>query len=684
MIIMKKKLILLFGIFYSIICYSQNKNTQVLNKVATDFKIQNMDSLLYRLKTVNSDIKQKGIMNFPQENALLLTGYSYGEFYDWDLYFENIYMSYYGISDYCFTNLKAFLKREHLNGFVSRTLKEPRPYQQFKPFLAQIALLGSKQKNDFIWLSELTDGAKNKGPEPGGIMNEINYVNGRSYYQRLKEYLNYWFWYQDFDKNGLPVWNSADHSGMDNQISRSGVMNSFRYEGVDLACYLYRELKAMAFIAEKLGIPKDIIMYNDHAALLIKQINSTFWDEKDGFYYDRDEQTGKQVKVKSVAGFMPLYIGAASKQQAERMIKEHLLNKNEFWTDFPVPAYAKTEPDYDQNAKTSGECNWRGTAWIPTNYMVFHGLLDYGYTDLAKELAQKTFNMVYYKNSTTREYYNAETGAGKGLNPFWGWSTLAYFMPFEYELKYDPSGLNNKETVPIGLNILGLLFEENSKKPSEYLVSKLKKPMQIDGNWNKPQWQKILPVTIDKYMGRTPEFKPTVKAKMMYDDDYMYIIFQVNERYIRCRTKEINGPVWEDCCCEFFFAPDSSFPGKYFNLEMNCGGVPLMNYNAIAKKDIKPLDVEDIKKIEIAYSYSPKDTIEVSEPTTWTLEYKVPFTMLKKYSGITYPKPGVTWRANFYKIAHKSSNRHYMSWALVDIKGIDMHLPEFFGVLKFQ
>ncbi len=175
-----------------------------------------------------------------------MTGYSYGEFYDWDLYFENIYMSYYGISEYCFTNLKAFLKRQHLNGFVSRTLKEPRPYQHFKPFLAQIALLGSIQKNDYLWLNEVTDGAKNKGIAEGGVMNEANFVNNRSYYTRLKEYIKFWFWYQDFDKNGLPVWNSSDHSGMDNQISRAGDMNAFRFEGVDLACYLYRELIAMA------------------------------------------------------------------------------------------------------------------------------------------------------------------------------------------------------------------------------------------------------------------------------------------------------------------------------------------------------------------------------------------------------------------------------------------------------
>ena len=68
---MKKTLFLLLCIFYSLIGFSQTRNNEVLNKVVADFKIQNIDSLYYRLKTVNSDIKQKGIINFPEENAFL-------------------------------------------------------------------------------------------------------------------------------------------------------------------------------------------------------------------------------------------------------------------------------------------------------------------------------------------------------------------------------------------------------------------------------------------------------------------------------------------------------------------------------------------------------------------------------------------------------------------------------------
>ncbi len=380
------------------------------------------ERLLARMLEVNRHIHQYGIRSVSGLTSSLggvgselLTGYSYGEFYDWDLYFENIYLSYYGVHRYCRTNLTEFLNRQLESGFVARTLLNPRWRQHFKPFLAQIAVLGCRQSGDFRWLKW-------------------------KIYERLQKYLDYWFWYCDHDRNGLPVWDSADHSGMDNQISRAGEINSEVVEGVDLACYLLRELRAMAVLAGELNRPHDRIAYEAHAVELGELINRVFWDEADGFYYDRHERRGELVRVKSVAGFLPLWLGIVPPERAKRLVEEHLHNLAEFWLSYPIATYARTEPDYYQE-RVGGECNWRGTCWVPTNYMIFHGLRLAGYNDLARELAYRTFEMALTEE-TTREYYNAETGTGQGLNPFWGWSTLAYMMPVEFELGYNPMDLN--------------------------------------------------------------------------------------------------------------------------------------------------------------------------------------------------------------------------------------------------
>ena len=89
-----------------------------------------------------------------------------------------------------------------------------------------------------------------------------------------------------------------------------------------------------------------------------------------------------------------------------------------------------------------------------------------------------------------------------------------------------------------------------------YKVLRLSGPMKIDGNWQKSEWQNAESLDIINYMGQVPGFQPVAKAKMMYDDENLYVIFQVNDRYVRCITNVINGPVWEDSCVEFFFSPD--------------------------------------------------------------------------------------------------------------------------------
>ena len=72
-----------------------------------------------RLRTVNADIQTHGLRHIPNIEGTFLTGYPYNEFYDWDLYFENLYLSYFGVSQYCFTNLKEFLNREQPDGYVT-------------------------------------------------------------------------------------------------------------------------------------------------------------------------------------------------------------------------------------------------------------------------------------------------------------------------------------------------------------------------------------------------------------------------------------------------------------------------------------------------------------------------------------------------------------------------------------
>ena len=239
----------------------------------------------------------------------------------------------------------------------------------------------------------------------------------------------------------------------------------------------------------------------------------------------------------------------------------------------------------------------------------------------------------------------------------------------------------------VAIFTIALLQAQNSEQiiPEVYEVVKTKKPIKIDSNWDKKQWKKVKPITLTNYMGDIPHFKPETQAKMVYDKNNLYVIFRVKDKYVRCITDQINGPVWRDAAVEFFFSPDVENPLQFFNLETNCGGTALLGYvNPTDRSQSRRLTVEEIMKIEIAASLPKVIDPEITEEITWTIEYRLPIVILQNYSAVTMPVKGVEWRANFYKIAEITSNPHYITWSKINMPRPNFHVPENFGRIIFK
>lgn len=364
-----------------------------------------------------SKLMEKGILSEEKTGLLYFTGYDYKTLYDWDQYFEAIVQIYLGWEDTYIKNaIYLFLDNQHDNGMIGRSVPDygEHAYEHVKPFLAQTAWLVYKKERDLSWLS--------------------------SRYDRLKKYLLYWLIDLDGNNNGLSTWRSAPHTGMDNQHERAGWWGDYISEGVDLASYLYRECLAISEIALVYGKSEDASLFKSYARKIKKAVNTLLWDDEDGIYYDLNAKTGKKIKVKSVSSFAPLWAGIATDEQAKRLVNEHILNPAEFWRAFPLPALAATEEGYSEvPLENDLGCSWRANTWIPSNYYVFQGLRKYGYIKEAAELAKITYDRV--NKIGDREYYNTETSTGAGLDPFWGWSLLAHFMPYEQQTGFDPTAL---------------------------------------------------------------------------------------------------------------------------------------------------------------------------------------------------------------------------------------------------
>lgn len=205
----------------------------------------------------------------------------------------------------------------------------------------------------------------------------------------------------------------------------------------------------------------------------------------------------------------------------------------------------------------------------------------------------------------------------------------------------------------------------------------------LDGNFSDGVWGDVESVVIDNFMGEEPSHKPLTRAKALYDNKFIYVIFQVDDKYVRAVAEKFHDPVCQDSCVEFFFTPGVDISVGYFNVEVNCGGTLLCCHQIAREVDVAELIEEDCSRVEIYHSEAKIVDPEKQGDTVWTVEYRLPIDILVSYCCVEKPAPGIKWLGNFYKCADETSHPHWLTWSVVDRPEPDFHLPEFFGVLEF-
>ena len=131
--------------------------------------------------------------------------------------------------------------------------------------------------------------------------------------------------------------------------------------------------------------------------------------------------------------------------------------------------------------------------------------------------------------------------------------------------------------------------------------------------------------------------------------------------------------------------PDSE---AYFNFEVNCGGTMLLyrcpsTVEREAGEGTVNVSAADGLTIAIAHSLPHIVEPEIAEPTTWTVEYHVPFSLFASYFGADTPTSGTRWKGNFYKCGDLTSHPHWGSWAPVHTETPSFHQPSFFQPIDF-
>ncbi|HDS84922.1 MAG TPA: diguanylate cyclase [Phycisphaerales bacterium] len=218
-----------------------------------------------------------------------------------------------------------------------------------------------------------------------------------------------------------------------------------------------------------------------------------------------------------------------------------------------------------------------------------------------------------------------------------------------------------------------------------YCVLPTPQPIAVDADFEKPVWQATAPLEIACVQPATGSHRPLTQVKVRYDQDAVYMIFRVEDQWVRAVATDTHGAVWKDSCVEFFFTPQAEPSEAYFNLEVNCIGTVLMRYQTAPQRDIRFLEKDDCRQIKLAASLARRlMACEIETPVVWTVEYALPVALLRRYAPVEQPRTGAVWRGNFYKCADASSRPHWLSWSPISTASPDFHRPDGFGTLEFK
>ena len=223
----------------------------------------------------------------------------------------------------------------------------------------------------------------------------------------------------------------------------------------------------------------------------------------------------------------------------------------------------------------------------------------------------------------------------------------------------------------------------------QYTINRVTQLDPPDAAWDRPQWTQAETLQVTLYPWQDSGHHPPTAARLLCDDRYLGVLFRVEDQYVRAVAQKFQDGVCSDSCVEFFIAPlpDSD---AYFNFEVNCGGTMLLHRCPSSEEKNAgkgPYDVspEDGATILMAHSMPKNVEPEIVEPTTWTVEYHIPFTLFQKYFDAAIPPTsGASWKGNFYKCGDKTSHPHWGTWAPVGGPKPSFHQPAFYQPVLFS
>ena len=407
---------------------------EIINKRRAE-QHQRVDSygeLSESFKAMQTILAWNTIYDAPNDRVITpvsrLWNHGWGGFvlFDWDTYFASYMCSLFN-KDLAYANAIEITKAISPQGFIPNYQA---PFGNFswdrsEPPVGSVLILAIYKRYPENWFLE-------------EVYDEL--LTWNRWWSKRRDVKGYLAWGSDDVPDSLRTISKHDlqaakfESGLDNSPMYDGIpfnktTNTMELADVGLMSLYVADCNSLAEIAGILGKKADAKEIVERAVRYKKSL-ATLWDEEKGIFLNKRTDKDEKSYRLSPTNFYPLLAKACTQRQAERMMKEHYFNPNEFYGEFVIPSISRNDTAFKDNDY------WRGRIWGPMNFLVYLGMRNYDLPEARADLVKRSGALLmksWKANGAIYENYNSVTGQGddgENADGFYHWGALLSFMAF--------------------------------------------------------------------------------------------------------------------------------------------------------------------------------------------------------------------------------------------------------------
>jgi hypothetical protein len=231
--------------------------------------------------------------------------------------------------------------------------------------------------------------------------------------------------------------------------------------------------------------------------------------------------------------------------------------------------------------------------------------------------------------------------------------------------------------------------------PAQYVTPRRGGEIHLDGALDEAAWTAAAwtPEFADIRGDTAPRPRFHTRAKVLWDDEFLYVGAELQERHIWANITQDNEVIFHDNDFEVFIDPTGT-THEYRELEVNALGKqwslrlnkPYSDGGAEDSRRVKPdgFDLEATVAVHVDGAVNRPDV----RSKRWTVETAIPVRQI----GGPPPRVGGFWRINFSRVQWRvrvDGDRYLKqpgpedNWVYGPMGLVNMHLPERWPILQF-